>query len=729
MSFLERFKRNTSETSSNSNHPEQEIQKRARRQSGFEAYTLASNADQGGLINEAHLLYQQAIQVYRSTEPDGVPFILGRFADFLERHGESNAARAAFEEAVRIGTDIPAIYSGLMRIYAASGNEDALFALAETWLDASPANNSAFQVLIETGRGLARESAFAMARRWLQRTEHLASARSASEARLLALVELGRSAEREGDLDYAITTYEQALAAGYRDRPGVTRLLMLYEKRKRWDELLALAESCRVGLKDVAWDADLLKRIARVRGNLKSMPAKHIRAADPSTVAVRHGQASFSIIGEVPVKYGARNLAYAPSGESLAVSAGTTKGPNLSLLAFDTASPQWTYQTPGSSADVNFLASGRVVAISGTGRIGSGSSEILIFETDGRLVARTSLSDRTSEVRTSNDLIYAGCRNGYMYCLNGDGEILWEFLVPQSAAVPYDGATFRPCPYFVQVPTAGDGVVFSSWNSLFRLGSDGALRWHWKADPKKTRWQTNAGFARPGHDARYLSALGLRSRPTDEELRRAFRQRALETHPDRNPLNPNANDEFRTVLEAYEALMGGLKSGIYPQGELNVFGAMAMSVFGLAISATGSDVLTSISDGSLILLNDHGKPQYRLVANEGAGHLVAGPDLQFSVYASWKGIDFYSGTGLISSYPSEELHRLRMSVDGNLVAAWRKKSLHLFDRTGRIIASVDFAQDVHDVQLGSQGEGAVSAGRVYGFRLKQEVLPLQQRSD
>eukprot|EP00894_Picocystis_sp_ML_P005472 jgi/Pico_ML_1/55989/g1591.t1 len=42
---------------------------------------------------------------------------------------------------------------------------------------------------------------------------------------------------------------------------------------------------------------------------------------------------------------------------------------------------------------------------------------------------------------------------------------------------------------------------------------------------------------------------------TEAEVRRAYRKRAIETHPDKNRSRSNAADEFDRVRRAYELLM------------------------------------------------------------------------------------------------------------------------------------------------------------------------------
>jgi curved DNA-binding protein CbpA len=51
----------------------------------------------------------------------------------------------------------------------------------------------------------------------------------------------------------------------------------------------------------------------------------------------------------------------------------------------------------------------------------------------------------------------------------------------------------------------------------------------------------------------HYASLGLNSAATPADIKKAFRQKAAQFHPDRNP-DPNAAAYFREVQEAYDIL-------------------------------------------------------------------------------------------------------------------------------------------------------------------------------
>jgi curved DNA-binding protein CbpA len=52
----------------------------------------------------------------------------------------------------------------------------------------------------------------------------------------------------------------------------------------------------------------------------------------------------------------------------------------------------------------------------------------------------------------------------------------------------------------------------------------------------------------------YYALLGVPRNASDEDIKKAFRRLARETHPDANPGDPAAEAKFRQVAEAYEVL-------------------------------------------------------------------------------------------------------------------------------------------------------------------------------
>jgi len=78
----------------------------------------------------------------------------------------------------------------------------------------------------------------------------------------------------------------------------------------------------------------------------------------------------------------------------------------------------------------------------------------------------------------------------------------------------------------------------------------------------------------------YYRTLGVSESATPEDLKKAFRRLARDSHPDANPDDPTAEARFREIAEAYEVLSDPDKRRAYDRGETLDFGDL-LSGFGL----------------------------------------------------------------------------------------------------------------------------------------------------
>jgi len=63
----------------------------------------------------------------------------------------------------------------------------------------------------------------------------------------------------------------------------------------------------------------------------------------------------------------------------------------------------------------------------------------------------------------------------------------------------------------------------------------------------------------------YYEVLGVDRRASEEEIKKTYRKLALKYHPDRNPVDKEAEDNFKEAAEAYEVLRDSEKRNIYDQ--------------------------------------------------------------------------------------------------------------------------------------------------------------------
>ncbi len=89
----------------------------------------------------------------------------------------------------------------------------------------------------------------------------------------------------------------------------------------------------------------------------------------------------------------------------------------------------------------------------------------------------------------------------------------------------------------------------------------------------------------------YYEVLEVERNSTEIELKKAYRKKAYEFHPDQNPDNPDAEEKFKEASEAYSVLSDSEKRGLYDR-----YGHDGLKQSGFAGSAGFEDVFSSFGD-------------------------------------------------------------------------------------------------------------------------------------
>ena len=135
----------------------------------------------------------------------------------------------------------------------------------------------------------------------------------------------------------------------------------------------------------------------------------------------------------------------------------------------------------------------------------------------------------------------------------------------------------------------------------------------------------------------YYGVLGVPRDADTDEIKRAFRRVARESHPDANPGDPLAEARFRRAAEAYEVLSDPARRRRYDRGDTIELGDILSGFGGF------EDLLRGVfGDGGLF----GASPPAR--AANGSDILVATVDLAAAVFGTETDVEF-SANGRVTS--------------------------------------------------------------------------------
>jgi tetratricopeptide (TPR) repeat protein len=140
-----------------------------------EAMSAAEAADAGGRPDRAEAHYRDAVAHARAQADSWqLTYVLGRLGSFLHAQGDFDRAIEVCEEAVALGSDIPATFEALITIYGRLGRDD-LFRVAEAYdARSGRGRTSILGRVIQLAVQQSKQGEHDLAERWLLRAEQWA---------------------------------------------------------------------------------------------------------------------------------------------------------------------------------------------------------------------------------------------------------------------------------------------------------------------------------------------------------------------------------------------------------------------------------------------------------------------------------------------------------------------------------------------------------------------------
>jgi tetratricopeptide (TPR) repeat protein len=675
----------------------------------FDLVTEGITEWDAGNVARAEALLVEGVSAYRTMEPDGVDFALGRLGAFLLQQGRVNDARGVLEEAITANTDIPAIWWDYMAVLAAADDVDGLAGVAASARKALTGGPSAAELMLQLARRADREKHPRRAENIARRAVADATSSGDRAGRWAAVGELGRIVEKRGLDDEARTMWKEAFAEGSPDPVTAARYSMALEKGKEYQEAVVVLREALARALPANVDEQLRKRL--VRCEAKISPGK-TKTADVPAFTVRVGAGVISNTFQVRLQPPLRHIAITGS----AVRCLGRKGDTSTLVEFAADSGIEVRRTENLPPmdSVWFSTDGWGLGTQRTGRVGDGVTELYFFSPEGLIVATGQIADALSEVADgSTGLWFVGCRDGNLYAFARSGALRWTWSTPGSRN--HDGDVYlRPCPYYVTA--VGSGAVIASMGQLFGIDSSGKTTWR-VALPNEE--QTSYTFSVGGRGAALSGTeayrtLGIPPHSDHSAVKTAYRRLALATHPDHNPDDPTTATRFMAVQSAYEAIVSGVT-------DRSREGTTTLSVqfFGMeplvsALAGGPLGVAAGSSQGRLYVIGVSGV--IRQVRALGRSHVRPLLRADGTIAAAWceGALSFFHGDSVVNAAEIPE-PPMGMTYLGSDILHWRRNRVELTDSLGRVLWIVDFSKNI--AGLAAVGNDIVcGAGVLTGFR-------------
>lgn len=675
----------------------------------FESIAQAEEAWRQGDLDTAVAFFKKGISAYRRDEPDGVDFALGRYGAFLLDQERFEEAESVLEEAIDLGTDIPAIWSDYARIFAGRHDAEHFKTTVERMALSTKSQFEADFVLAHARRAH-REGGTAFAHEITQWVIEKCAREGNTEGQWAAIGDFGRFLEREGNLERALELWREAFRDGSGDSQTIDRLSMHLEHAKDYLGAVAVIHKALERGLPANTEEGLRKRLARCEAKIEGRPVP--RAAKQSDVAaysIRQPSSSVCPVFQVRIKPSVRSIAVIGNvGRCLAVSNSSSTLIDINLR---NGSELRRVENLPELGEILLSTTGEGIGVRRTAAVGQGPTFLTFFDAEGQVVGNSSVPDATSDISHGARLWYVGCRNGLLYGYGFDGVQRWTWETP-GASSSTDNVYFRPCPYYV-ASSLSFGAVASMGN-IYAVSPNGNTLWHaLLPNEHQTHWEFTVPISGVQASREPYGVLGLSPGATRDQVKSAYRRLVLATQPERNPSHNESTTEFRNIQAAYERILAGevnaADSVITVKMEFTGMGPTANFLL-----ANDAAVSVGSSQGRVYKFDAKGSLREARVVGDGQLRAALRPD--GTIGAAWcdNALLFFREDKIVNAAQAVDWPN-GLTMFGDDVVLWRGNAVQLLDSYGRLMWCVEFSKSVVSVVV--CGDTLIcAAGVLAGFR-------------
>ena len=634
-----------------------EIEDPRRRFEPFNYVSSGLEAWEAGDHERAERLLRQGVHAYRRAGLDGVDFALGRLGAYLLDRARVDEAAEVLDEAIRLGTDIPAIWVDNLNIMTRRRDVDGLFDIAMRWYDSTPGDERPWDGLLARARSADRAGDSEFAEAVAGRVAAKAGEADDRQASWAAIGVLGHIFERAGQLNRALALWTVAFKEGSDDPTTANRLSMHRERTGDYADAISIIEDALDRHLPANTEEQLRKRLERCRARAEGRERR-----DVPTYSVRVGEDAFQPVFQTRVSPAIR---MAQIHGSIARCYGVSKGAGTIVnVSLSDGSEVGRYTDLPAFGAIRFSSNGYGLGTVQAGRVGSGVTTLTFLDPDCTEVATSQVPGAISEIAAASSRWYVGCRDGHLYAFEQTGDLLWQWETPGS--LNHDGGVYsRPCPYYVT--SDGELAVISSMGDIYSISPSGATMWH---------------FQLPNDDV-------------TSELAPMPLTNAMFADKARTEISTGDADEDDALTPGFSISILGMEPTVSH------------------LTATSELVFAGSSDGRLLILSKTG--QLRDV------HALAGSWARPVVDANGTPVAAYSRDALFLWERDRFRHMADVGhapggvgVWSDGLYVWDRKRLDVLSWTGQVVWSVEFSKNISSAVV-QEGRFVCAAGVLTAF--------------